>query len=272
MLSVNTNVMSLNSQRALSANGGALATAMARLSSGLRVNSAKDDAAGIAIAARMTGQVRGNEVAIRNANDAVSVAQVAEGALVEVTNMLHRIRELAVQSSSGQYSDTPDRANLDAEVQQLIEEIDRIGDNTYFSDSATLLLDGSYTADFQVGANSGNTVTLDLSSVTVSGIVTGDVTSAANADTLIGAVDTALDDINTARATLGAVQSRFESIVSNLQVSVENLTASRGRILDADFGRETAALTRAQILQQAGVAMLAQANAAPNNVLALLRG
>lgn len=271
MLSVNTNVMSLNAQRSVAANSSSLATALARLSSGLRVNSAKDDAAGIAIAARMTGQVRGNEVAIRNANDGVSVAQVAEGALVEVTNMLHRIRELAVQASSGQFSDTPDRANLDAEVQQLIEEIDRIGDNTYFSDSTVLLLDGSYSADFQVGANSGNTVTIDLTAITVSGILTGDVTSATNADTLIDSVDTALDDVNTARATLGSVQSRFESIVANLQVSVESLSAARGRIMDADFGRETAALTRGQILQQAGVAMLAQANAVPQNVLALLR-
>jgi flagellin len=271
MLSVNTNVMSLNAQRSLSANSSSLATALARLSSGLRVNSAKDDAAGIAIAARMTGQVRGNEVAIRNAMDGVSVAQVAEGALVEVTNMLHRIRELAVQSASGQFSDTPDRANLDAEVQELIAEIDRIGGNTYFSDSSVLLLDGSYSADFQIGANSGNTVTLDLTSINVVGVVTGDVGTAATADTLIGAVDTALDTINTARATLGAVQSRFESIAANAQVAVENLSAARGRILDADFGKETAALTRGQILQQAGVAMLAQANAAPQYVLALLQ-
>lgn len=271
MLSVNTNAMSLNAQRSVSANASSLATALSRLSSGLRVNSAKDDAAGIAIAARMTGQVRGNEVAIRNAMDGVSVAQVAEGALVEVSNMLHRIRELAVQSSSGQFSDTPDRANLDAEVQQLVEEINRVGDNTYFSDSTVLLLDGSYSADFQIGANSGNSVTLDLTSITVSGIVTGSADTAANANTLIGAVDTALDSINSARATLGAIQSRFESIAANAQVQVENLSAARGRIMDADFGKETAALTRGQILQQAGVAMLAQANAAPQYVLGLLQ-
>lgn len=268
MLSVNTNVMSLNSQRALATSQSGLATAMARLSSGLRVNSAKDDAAGIAIAATMDTVIRGNTVAMRNANDGISVAQTAEGGLVEVTNMLQRIRELAVQAKSGQYSST-DRLNLDAEVQELITEIGRQADATQFN--GTALLDGTFNVDFQVGSNSADTVAVNLSTIDVSNIITGDVTDETNAGTLLDAVDTALDTVNTARATLGAISSRFGSIVSNLQVATENVSASRGRIMDADFGAETAALTRGQILQQAGVAMLSQANSAPQNVLALLK-
>lgn len=272
MLSVNTNVMSLNSQRALDVNSSSLATALARLSSGLRVNSAKDDAAGIAIAATLSTQVRGSEVAIRNANDGISMAQTAEGGLVEVTNILQRIRELAVQSASGQYADTPDRANLNAEVQQLIAEIDRIGGSTRFN--GRVLLDGSIIAatTFQVGSAATDTLAVAAATFAdVVGLVTGNVSTAAAATTMLGTIDTALGTVNTARATLGAVQNRFEAVVANLQVSVENLSASRGRIMDADFGRETAALTRGQILQQAGVAMLAQANAAPQYVLALLQ-
>lgn len=269
MLSVNTNVMSLNTQRALSASQSGLATAMARLSSGLRVNSAKDDAAGIAIAATMDTVIRGDTVAIRNANDGVSVSQTAEGGLVEVTNMLQRIRELAVQSASGQYSDTPDRANLDKEVQALVSEIGRLATSTTFN--GVNLLNGSYNKAFQVSSKASDTVAVDLSSVNLSSLITGDVTTVANANTLIGAVDTALGTVNTARATIGAVASRFTSIVNNLQVAVENTSASRGRIMDADFGAETAALTRGQILQQAGIAMLAQANASPQSVLALLK-
>ena len=269
MLSVNTNVMSLNSQRALSASQSALATAMARLSSGLRVNSAKDDAAGIAIAATITTQINGSNVAIRNANDGVSVAQTAEAGLVEVTNMLQRIRELAVQSASGQYSDTPDRANLNAEVTQLKAEITRLGTAVKFNN--TNLLDGSYNKNFQVGANSGDTVTVDLSAVNITGLTITGVDTALNATTTIGDVDTALATVNSARATLGAISSRFDSVVANLQATVESQSASRGRILDADFGAETAALTRGQILQQAGIAMLAQANASPQSVLALLK-
>lgn len=270
MLSVNTNVMSLNSQRALATNQSGLATAMARLSSGLRVNSARDDAAGIAIAATMDTVIRGDTVAIRNANDGISVAQTAEGGLVEVTNMLQRIRELAVQSASGQYSDTPDRANLNAEVTELTNEITRLATATQFDGQA--LLDGTYgSKTFQVGSTATDTVALDLTTADITGITITGVATAANATTTLGEVDAALATVNTARATLGAIGSRFQSVVSSLQVTVENTAASRGRIMDADFGAETAALTRGQILQQAGIAMLAQANASPQNVLALLK-
>ncbi|MDP1649951.1 MAG: flagellin [Rubrivivax sp.] len=382
-LSVNSNAVSLNAQRNLGVNQSSLATSMQRLSSGMRVNSAKDDAAGLAISERMGAQVRGLNVAARNANDGISLAQTAEGALGKVGDMLQRMRELAVQSVNATNS-TSDRTALQAEVGQLKEEIQRIADTTKFN--GTKLLDGSFTNQaFQVGANAGETITLagvadadlvalgtlqtaadtytqtlgaatatafatgmsiDINGVTVStaagaadapaaavafkaafdaaktanptelanvtmsaggaitstdatlvlanltnvsgvsaGTTNGTVTAGtaetgianltiATADAAayaITAIDTALSAVNTARGTLGAVQSRFENAVSNIQVTAENLSAARGRIVDADFAAETANMSRAQILQQAGTAMVAQANQLPQQVLQLLR-
>ena len=378
-LVINTNVMSLNAQRNLTTSGSQLATALQRLSSGLRINSAKDDAAGLAISERMTSQIRGLNQAVRNANDGISLAQTAEGALGEIANNLQRIRELAVQASNATNSQS-DRDALNAEVQQLLAEIDRVANTTQFNN--VKILDGSFTGQvFQVGANAGETIqvgaiidanTAALGTVTeamvsasvgdisnfATAIVAGDITingtdigpiaaassaleragqlveainavsattgvsatyvastneiiltgstdiviggalnnaavtgfanrttnattqtgidtlnvsGFAAAQTAIKLVDSALTQINSARADLGAVQNRFVSVVANLQTAAENLSASRSRILDADFAAETAALTRAQILQQAGTAILAQANAVPQNVLSLLR-
>ena len=376
---INTNVMSLNAQRNLNNSQDMLATSMQRLSTGLRINSAKDDAAGLAISERFTAQIRGLDQAARNANDGISLAQTADGALGEVTNNLQRIRELAVQSSNATNNNT-DRAALQTEVGQLLEEINRVADTTTFN--GVNVLDGSFSgASFQVGANAGETITVSsivdantaamgsvtqasvsvaasgitgfatgiaAGGVTVNGVDIGAVASASSAaeragqlvdainevsqQTDVGAsydsatgqitlvsdaaitiagttdsatvagwangsvgtpatstgidslsvasyagaqlgiqlVDSALDTINTARASLGAVQSRFESVVASVQVQSENLSASRSRIQDADFAKETAALTRGQILQQAGTAMLSQANSAPQSVLSLL--
>lgn len=376
---INTNVMSLNAQRNLYQSNNDLATSIQRLSTGLRINSAKDDAAGLAISERFTSQIRGLNQAVRNANDGISLAQTAEGALGEVANNLQRIRELAVQSSNATNSNS-DRAALQAEVSQLLSEINRVADQTTFN--GVNLLDGSFSgAVFQIGANAGENITVSsladantaalgsvsqasasvaasgltgfasaiaAGGVTVNGVDIGAIGSASSAaeragqlvdainevsqQTNVGAsydaatgqitltgsqdiiiagtendattagwanatvattatssgidtldissysgaqlgmqlVDSALTSINSARADLGALQSRFESVVANLQTTSENLSASRSRIQDADFAAETAALTRGQILQQAGTAMLAQANAAPQNVLSLL--
>lgn len=377
---INTNIMSLNAQRNLGASQDMLATSMQRLSTGLRINSAKDDAAGLAISERFTAQIRGLDQAARNANDGISLAQTAEGALEEVTNNLQRIRELAVQSSNASNNNT-DRAALQTEVSQLLSEINRVADTTTFN--GVNVLDGSFSgAAFQVGANAGETITVSsivdsntaalgsvsqasasvaasgltgfataiaAGGVTVNGVDIGAIAGASSAaeragqlvdainevssqtnvgasydsatgqltltgsqniviagtandateagwanatvattttstgiDTLdissyagaqlgIQLVDSSLDTINTARASLGAIQSRFESVVASVQVQSENLSASRSRIQDADFAKETAALTRGQILQQAGTAMLSQANSAPQSVLSLLQ-
>jgi len=384
---INTNIASLNAQRNLNSSQSSLNTSLQRMSSGLRINSAKDDAAGLAISERFTAQIRGLNQAARNANDGVSLAQTAEGALAEVGNNLQRIRELAVQSSNATNSQS-DRDALQAEVTQLLNEIDRVADAAEFNN--VKLLDGSFTgAVFQVGANSGETITiasttdantaalgsvstnttagLSVAASAMTGFATaiaaggvtidggsgavdigaisgagsaaeragqlvnainnvsqttgvgasydgatgqltlnsavsftiagttndvteagfanatfGTVTTATGIDTLtvgnfagaqsaIDLVDSALTSINDARATLGAVQNRFESVVRSTQSTSENLSASRSRIMDADFAAETANLTRAQILQQAGTAMLAQANSLPQNVLSLLQ-
>ncbi len=273
---INTNLMSLNAQRNLSQTSNQLSTAVQRLSSGLRVNSAKDDAAGLAIAERMNAQFRGMNVAIRNANDGISLAQTAEGALGKVSDMMQRMRELAVQAINAT-NGASDRANLDAEYQQLAAEVTRTLAGTTFNGLAILGASaGSMT--FQVGpGTTGNdsisvsTTRLDTSA-TVTAVTGGNVTTTSNATTAMGAIDTALDLINTQRATYGAVQNRFDAVISNLQVAAENQAAARSRIMDADFAAETAAMTRAQVLQQAGTAMLAQANQTPNSVLQLLRG
>ena len=238
---INTNVMSLNAQRNLSTNSASLATTIQRLSSGLRINSAKDDAAGLAISQRMTTQVRGMDVAARNANDGISLAQTAEGALSSIGENMQRIRELAVQAANG-----------------------------------TKLLDGS-TASFtiQVGADAGSDNQIDISTVDMTATATAvaalDISSASGATLALTEIDTQLQTVNTARADLGAIQNRFSSVISNLQNSSENLSAARSRIQDTDYAKETAELTRTQILQQAGTAMLAQAKSVPQNVLSLLQ-
>ena len=267
-LSVNTNVMSLTAQRNLSGTQNGLATAMERLSSGLRVNSAKDDAAGLAIASRMNAQVRGMNVAIRNAGDAISLAQTAEGGLNEITNMLQRMRELAVHSANATNS-ASDRTNLDAEYQQLNTEITRQVGATRFNGVA-IIGGGAGANVFQVGADATDTITVTTVAMTAAA-ASGDILTAGAATTAMGAVDTALDLVTTNRATYGAIQNRFESVISNLQVASENQAAAAGRIMDADFAMETANLTRFQILQQAGTAMVAQANSAPQSILSLLQ-
>ncbi|WP_440224687.1 flagellin domain-containing protein [Dokdonella sp. MW10] len=273
-LTINTNINSLNAQRNLNSSQSAMSTAMERLSSGLRINSAKDDAAGLAIANRFTTQVRGLNQAVRNANDGISLAQTTESALAEVTNNLQRIRELAVQSSNATNSDD-DRIALNAEVIQRLAEIDRIATQTSFNGVNTL--DGTAgtggVLTFQVGANSGQTIDVDLGA----GVETAtlaidaiDVLDFANSQAAIDAIDLALTTVSGVRSDLGAVQNRFESTIANLQTISQNLDASRSRIEDADFASETAKMTRAQILQQAGVSVLAQANSLPQTVLKLL--
>ena len=280
---INTNLMSLNAQRNLSATQSALATSVQRLSTGLRVNSAKDDAAGLAIAERMNTQVRGMNVAIRNANDAISLAQTAEGALSKINDMGQRMRELAVQSANATNSES-DRASLDAEFQALSAEIKRNLDGTSFN--GTKLFAALATLTFQVGANNNATdqiavVTTDLNAdTTMTGILGGtggggtaaaDIKTADKSRSALEKLDKMLATVNAKRAEFGATQNRFEAVIQTLQVSAENQTAARSRIMDADFASETAALTRAQVLQQAGTAMLSQANSLPNNVLSLLR-
>ena len=266
MSMINTNVVSLNAQRNLASSQNALATSMQRLSSGLRINSAKDDAAGLAIATRMDSQIRGTNVAIRNANDGISMAQTAEGAMSTVTDALQRMRELAVQAQNGSNS-TSDRANLDTEYQQLSSEITRVASQTKFNGKA--IVGASAGAQvFQVGANNGDTLTITTATVAT---VTGGLTTADAASTAVAALDTALDTITTTRATYGAAISRFGLAISNLSISNENQQAARGRIMDADFASETSNLSRSQILQQAGNAMVAQANQLPQQVMALLR-
>jgi flagellin len=387
MTTINTNVQSLNAQRNLAASQSSLSTSMQRLSSGLRINSAKDDAAGLAISERMSAQVRGLNVAARNANDGISLAQTAEGSLGKVSDMVQRIRELAVQSANATNTAT-DRASLQSEVAELTAEIQRVATQTSFNN--TKLLDGSFTSQtFQVGANVGevipltslanvqlaslgqlqanntytqtlgaaaatafaNAMSMSINGVTVTsaagaanaaaavtnfqaafdaaklentnnatlntglanvtmtagaitstdqnltlsaftnisgvtaGTTAGTVSTGATTTGIVGlnisttegatkaitAMDTALSAINTARGTMGTIQSRFENAISNINVTSENLSAARGRIVDADFAKETSNLSRAQILQQAGTAMVAQANQLPQGVLSLLR-
>lgn len=275
---INTNVMSLNSQRNLNVTQSTLQTSLQRLSSGLRINSARDDAAGLAIGVRFTAQITGMNQAVRNANDAISLAQTAEGALQEITSNLQRMRELAVQSANGTYT-TGDRTSLDDEVTALKAEITRVTDAIDFN--GVKVLGSATTLTFQVGirAVSGtdtvNLSTRDVAATTGGGIGSAlgtalGVATAAAARSAITMIDRMLDRVTTVRADFGTIQNRFESVVRNLQNVSENLSSSRSRIMDTDFAAETASLTRAQILQQAGVAMLSQANAAPQNVLALL--
>jgi flagellin len=274
---INTNLNSLTAQRNLNMSQGSLATSMQRLSSGLRVNSAKDDAAGLAIADRMNTQVRGMNVAIRNANDAISLAQTAEGALGKIGDAFQRMRELAVQSANGTNT-TSDRDNLQAEFKQLQDEVSRLGTQTKFNGQAVL---AGGTNTFQVGANNGETISIVGADITSSASNTSIAASSGvsisgtdntNANAALDAIDAALTEITTQRAAYGAAQNRFDSVIANLQVASENQAAARGRIMDADFAAETANLSRAQVLQQAGNAMVAQANQMPQQVLKLLQG
>mgnify|MGYP003334893368 FL=1 len=277
---INTNLNSLNAQRNTSTSQASLSTAMQRLSSGLRVNSAKDDAAGLAIAERMNAQVRGMNVAQRNANDGISLAQTAEGALGKVGDSLQRMRELAVQSRNATNSSS-DKDSLDKEFQQLSSEIQRVLGGTTFN-GQNIIGSNAGAKDFQVGANttSNDTITVtttnmttdaSITAVTASSVTIGSSASTSAIKTVIDNIDSAIDKVNSERAMYGATQSRFDSVIANLQVSVENQTAARSRIMDADFATETANLSRAQILQQAGNAMVAQANQLPQQVLSLLR-
>ena len=279
-LSINTNVHSLFAQRSLSSSQGTLGTSLERLSTGLRINSAKDDAAGLFISQKQTSDIRGIDQSIRNAGDGISLAQTAEGALSQISSSVQRIREIAVQSSNATLED---RTGLQKEVDQLTQEISRIVTTTTFNGTSLFDVNGTSSLTFQVGQDgtASNQVTLTLSGMT-GGLVsafassltatgTVDVSSAASASAALVTLETDIDDISKQRATFGAVQNRFESVISNLQNYSENLSASRSRIMDTDFASETANLTKAQILQQASTSILAQANQLPQSALSLLR-
>lgn len=272
---INTNVMSLNAQRNTNQTNNDMSQAVERLSSGLRINSAADDAAGLAISERFSSQIDGMDQAARNANDAVSLAQTAEGALDEVTNMSQRIRELAVQASNDSNSGS-DREALDDEAQELVSEIDRIADETEFNGDK--ILDGSAgELKFQIGANEGQTIEQDEVDATKGTLGGGtplsdiDLTTQGSAASSISIMDDVLDDVSDIRSELGATQNRLESTISNLEVGSENMNSARSRIQDADFAKESSELSRSQVLQQAGTSMLSQANELPQNALSLLQ-
>jgi len=273
-LRINTNTASLNAQRNLSQSTEALQRSLERLSSGLRITRASDDAAGLAISERFRSEVRSLQQAQRNAMDGISVLQIAEGALNETSGLLIRLRELAIQSANGTLG-TGERTALDAEFQDLVAEIDRIANVTEFN--GTTLLDGSaVTITFQVGSNNTTNDQISVTGVdaTATGIgVTGlAVDSQANAQAALASLDTAIDSVTSLRAGFGTAQNRLESTIRSIAVSVENTTAAESRIRDVDVASETAMLTRAQVLQQAGITVLAQANVSSQNALALLRG
>lgn len=280
-LTVNTNVASLNTQRNLNRASDSLSVSMQRLSTGSRINSAKDDAAGLQISNRLTSQINGLNVAVRNANDGISIAQVAEGALQQSTDILQRMRELALQAANGSNSSV-DRESLNQEVVALQTELDRIADTTSFGSGSSKLhllngTDFSGNVDFQVGADANETISVSMGSASfsASGLAvasgTVDITSASGAQAAVSAIDAALATIDSKRADLGAVQNRFQNTIANLQNIAENVSASRGRIKDTDFAAETANLTKNQVLQQASTAILAQANQLPSAVLSLLQ-
>ncbi|TBR38279.1 flagellin [Marinomonas agarivorans] len=292
-LYVNTNTSSINAQRQLNKSGDALDTSFKRLSSGLRINSAADDAAGLQISNRLTSQVNGLNQAMRNANDGISLAQTAEGAMDETTAMLQRIRTLAIQSANGSNSES-DRLALQQEVEQLATEIDRIAETTTFG--GRNLLDGSYIAGiFQVGADANQTISFSLSrgglngsidvaalggfnieglstaaGTTVITALTASVSSVENAQSMIAMLGSMIGMVDSKRAELGAIQNRFSSTISNLGNIVENVSAARSRIRDADFAAETSTMAANQILQQAGTTILSQANQRPQAALSLL--
>ena len=281
---INTNISSMVAQRSLFTSENALAVSMARLTSGLRVNSAKDDAAGLSIAERMTSQVRGMNVAVRNSNDGISLAKTAEGALGKSGELLQRMRELAIQSANATNS-TSDKASLDTEYGELAKEVQRVFASTTFNGQRIISTDARPQV-FQVGANTAaeNQITVTTSNMTIQ----ADLVAVAGTDTagtgrsvitgnsaaimaVIGKIDVAIDQVSNERSILGASQSRFESAISYLQMSTENQSSARSRIMDADFAQETSNLSRSQILSQAGSAMLAQANQLPKSVLSLIK-
>ena len=270
-LYVNTNVSSLNAQRQLMTSSNGLNTAFERLSSGSRINSAADDAAGLQITNRMTSQINGLNQAVRNANDGISVVQTAEGALQETTNILQRMRELAVQSGNGINSEK-DRAAIQLEVTQLVDEIDRIAETTEFS--GINLLDGGEggTLSFLVGSKGSETIDFEIKDMSATGIEvnTVNITDADAIGDQITAIDAAIEAVGEQRANLGAIQNRFQSTIANLSNVVENVSGARSRIMDTDFAAETANLTKFQITQQASTAILAQANQRPQAALSLL--
>jgi len=283
---INTNGASLNAQRNLSSSKMDLQTAVQRLSSGLRINSAADDAAGLAIATRMNSQIKGMNVAIRNANDGISLAQTADGALASVSDALQRMRELAVQARNATNS-TTDKDSLDKEFGELAKEVQRVLGGTTFN-GQTILGTNAGAQDYQVGAGTSSN---DLITVTTTDMTTNaNITVVAGTDNagtgrsvidntattaslggVIDNIDKAIDAVTSERALYGATQNRFNNVVNNLQIAAENQSTARGRIMDADYASETAALSRANILQQAGTAMLAQANQMPQSVLQLLK-
>jgi len=287
---INTNLISLNAQRNLNSSQSQLATSLQRLSSGLRVNSAKDDAAGLAISERITTQVRGLAVAIRNASDGVSYAQTTEGALGKVNDILQRMRELAVQASNGTNA-SADRDSINNEYQQLASEARRTLEGTQFNRQYVFGSNAPTTVTLQIGANNNSNVDrltfnrlvwtsnssvtsaigASVSVTSIAGTYAVSGTDGTNANAAIDVLDSAISAVNAQRATFGAYQNRFENVVGNLEIALENQVAARSRIIDADYASETASLSRAQILQQAGTAMVAQANQLPQQVLSLLR-
>jgi flagellin len=273
---INTNILSMTAQSNLNKTQSSLATSVQRLSSGLRINSAMDDPAGLAIAQRMGSQVSGMQVAVRNSNDAISLAQVADGTLGTVSNMLQQMRDLAVQAANGT-NGSGDLANLQTEFNSLSTEINRELSQTTFNGIA-ILGSGAGSTTYQVGANASQAITLTTTNMasasavtTVTNSTSAIATGGSTASSMITSIDSALSSINTERANYGSAEAEFQGVIANLQTGITNQAAAQSRIQDADYAQETASLTRAQILQQAGTAMLAQANALPQSVLSLLK-
>ena len=272
MTVINTNVKSLIAQNALKVNNRAMANAMEQLSTGKRINSASDDAAGLALSETFTSQIRALNMAVRNANDGISLAQTAEGAMVEVSNMLQRMRELAVQASTATLS-TEQRGYLNTEFTQLKSQINDTIEDTTWNGMAVLGSAGALSFSIQVGGESGQTITVSANSMAAlyTGTAFAEIGSMTSASTSLDQIDSRLQDINSARATLGAVINRLTSAADNLSNVTQNMAESRSRVLDTDYAQATTELARTQIIQQAGTAVLAQANQQPQSVLALLR-
>lgn len=267
---INTNVNSLITQNALKVNNRAMATAMEQLATGKRINSSKDDAAGLAVSENMTAQIRGLNMAVRNANDGISLAQTAEGAMIEISNMLQRMRELAVQASTGTISNTQ-RSHLNVEFGQLATQINNTIANTTWN-GMSVLSSADMTFAIQVGMNSGQTVTITSAALSSVDFSAGGISTSASAAAALSSLDTGLNSVNNSRASLGAVISRLNSAGDNLTNISQNISESRSRILDTDYAKATTELARTQIISQAGTAVLAQANALPQTVLKLLQG
>ncbi len=269
-LRINNNIAAFNSYRNLSITDGQMSKSLEKLSSGFRINRAADDASGLAISEGLRAQIGGLKVAVRNAQDGISVVQTAEGALTETHSILQRMRDLAVQASNEGGQSTESKAAANAEFQQLVSELDDIASKTTFN--GTALLDGSFSGTFQVGAQAGEELSVAVgTAMSSTGLSVGSLNLSTAASGAITAVDAAINTVSTTRADLGASQNRLEHKINNLNVAVENLTASESRIRDTDMAQEMVAFTRSQILSQAGTAMLAQANQAPQSVLRLLQ-